>query len=222
MQNANNDNDRLLREHGLAFFGSITASTTHELNNVMSIIEQNAGLLEDLCAGTEYGRPLQTEKLLEISEKTQRQIRRGVVIIKRLNYFAHSVDEPLATVQLNTLITNLVDICQRFATLKKLNLRGDYPPDEISVQSNPFILEQAIFTCINQAMEMLEKDGLLTVSFGRDESRITIAVSGSPAEQAVDRSAINSVLELLMKQIDGNFKETSDNNNIRYVISIPR
>lgn len=222
MQNAKNNNDGLLHEHGLAFFGSITASTTHELNNVMSIIEQNAGLLEDLCAGTEYGRPLEPEKLREISEKIQRQIQRGVVIIKRLNYFAHSVDEPLATVQLNTLVSNIVDICQRFAILKKLNLRGDYPSEEITLQSNPFILEQAIFTCINQTMDLLEKDGLLTVSFKRDESRIIIAVTGSPAEQDIDRGAIKNLLELLVKQIDGNIEETSENNNISYTISIPR
>ena len=33
--------EQLLRERSLAFFGAITASVSHELNNVISILDQN-------------------------------------------------------------------------------------------------------------------------------------------------------------------------------------
>ena len=36
-------------ETGLQFFGKMTASISHEIKNVLAIINENAGLLEDLA-----------------------------------------------------------------------------------------------------------------------------------------------------------------------------
>jgi hypothetical protein len=41
-------NWELLGETGLQFFGKMSASISHEIKNVMAIINENAGLLEDL------------------------------------------------------------------------------------------------------------------------------------------------------------------------------
>ncbi len=150
-------------QSGLTFFGTITASVTHELNNVMGIIEQTIGLLDDLVAGAQSGRPLESEKLLEISGRIARQVDRGAAIIKRLNYFAHTVDEPLREVQLDHLLGNLVDLCRRFATLKNVRLEGDFE-EEVSLRTNPFVLEQAVFTCIRTALDQAQKGDILTVS----------------------------------------------------------
>ena len=34
---------------GLQFFGKMTASISHEIKNVMAIINESAGLLDDYC-----------------------------------------------------------------------------------------------------------------------------------------------------------------------------
>jgi len=41
-------NKNLLHKKELEFFGKITACISHELNNVLSIINEYTGLLEDL------------------------------------------------------------------------------------------------------------------------------------------------------------------------------
>ena len=60
----NGDIERVMWENSLAFFGAITASVSHELNNVMSIIDQNNGLLKDLLA---VGHPISNERLERIN-----------------------------------------------------------------------------------------------------------------------------------------------------------
>ena len=34
---------------GIQFFGKMAASISHEIKNVLAIINENAGLLEDIC-----------------------------------------------------------------------------------------------------------------------------------------------------------------------------
>jgi hypothetical protein len=38
-----------LGRQGLQFFGKISASVSHEIKNVLAVIGENAGLLEDLA-----------------------------------------------------------------------------------------------------------------------------------------------------------------------------
>ncbi|MCP3901564.1 MAG: sensor histidine kinase, partial [Desulfobacteraceae bacterium] len=43
------------RDDKAAFFGKITASITHEIQNVLAIIKENAGLMEDFLLINQSG-----------------------------------------------------------------------------------------------------------------------------------------------------------------------
>ncbi|MBL7192196.1 hypothetical protein ISS30_10950, partial [bacterium] len=45
-------------------------------------------------------------------------------IIKRLNTFAHSVDDPVRQFDLVQLVDNFIRLAQRLASLKRVNLEG--------------------------------------------------------------------------------------------------
>ena len=51
-------NESVIGEEGLRFFGTMTASISHELKNALSIINEGAGLLEDLAAMSARGMAL--------------------------------------------------------------------------------------------------------------------------------------------------------------------
>ena len=57
----------------LKFFSAITASVTHELNNVLSIINQTGGLLEDLLYGVNQGEDINPDQLEKIAGKISLQ-----------------------------------------------------------------------------------------------------------------------------------------------------
>ena len=88
----------IIAETGLQFFGKISASISHELKNVMAIVNENAGLLEDLTVMAERGKPLDPARLKLMAAAVQKQIGRADVILKNMNRFAHSFDETLASV----------------------------------------------------------------------------------------------------------------------------
>ncbi len=154
----------------LEFFGRITASISHELNNVMSIIDQSSGLLEDHLAVIENGSPVRTELLERVHEKINRQTLRGVEIIRRLNKFAHSVDDTVTTFDLADITENFVSICQRFAELKRTQLEFVPVHQRIEITSSPFLLQQMLFTIVQHALEITHKNALIQVEILQTES----------------------------------------------------
>ena len=220
MSNYEAAEDKLLGNNGLAFSGAITASVTHELNNVYSIIDQTIGLLDDLLAVTSPDRPIEPEKLQRITEKIQAQTQRGVGIIKRLNTFAHSVDEPVREFEINQLVENLTELSRRFANLKKAELEVELLPEEVNLVSNPFLLQQAIYLCYRQLLANAEKGHLVSVRVGREDGSINITLSKQPPDAALG-DFDSGYLELVMSRLGGGFTRQSDERQSGFVLNLP-
>lgn len=168
--------EQKLRENGLAFFGAITASVSHELNNVISIIDQSAGLLDDLLYGAQSGNPIPNERLQLIADRVSNQTQRGVSIIKRLNTFAHSVDDPIREFEINTLLKNLTDLCQRFADMKKVRLEVRLLEEPVNITNSPFLVQQALYLYLRRVLSASNPDDTITVSTESGESFVDMLI----------------------------------------------
>lgn len=160
----------------LAFFGRITASVTHELNNVISIIEQNTGLLSDLIAGEERGIPISTERLAGVAEKIQKQTRRGLGIIERLNRYAHTTDHDTVEYDVTEVIANLVELSRRLVQRKKLELLLEPAESDVRAIGNPFALQHAVFGALMLALEAGETESELAVGIRLDDNHPAVYI----------------------------------------------
>ena len=98
---------------GIQFFGKMSASISHDLKNVLAVINENAGLLEDLCLMAEKGKALDPVRLKRLAGDVKNQIRRGDRIISSMNTFAHSADSESVTIDLRELLGLLVELSLR-------------------------------------------------------------------------------------------------------------
>ncbi len=79
-----------MNQRETAFMGRVTAGVTHELKNVLAIIKESAGLIEDILAlNKDLAGPHQ-EKVVRVLSNIRQQVDRGVDLSSRLNAFAHS------------------------------------------------------------------------------------------------------------------------------------
>ncbi len=170
----------------LEFFGRITASISHEMNNVISIIDQVAGLLEDHLAAAEQGFPVKPEQLKRVQEKIQFQTSRGVYIIRRLNKFAHSVDEPVLEFDLNVVMENLAGICDRFADLNRVTLLREWQEGELKLEGSPFLTQQVVYYLLRHAFAVTDNEAevwIRTLLVGDLPAvEVTFPVSTKPKE----------------------------------------
>lgn len=138
---------------GLRFFGRMTANLSHEINNVITIIGEVSGLLDDLLLIAEKGRPLDPKKLKSLSENIKRQTQRGKALVTEMNFLGHSVDDPSRQIDLNLVAGHIENLARRIAERKGGALevrRFDRP---VFVVCNPFDLLQSVFWCIDMALE---------------------------------------------------------------------
>jgi signal transduction histidine kinase len=169
---------------GLQFFGKVTASISHEIKNILAIIKENAGLLEDLTLLAEKGRPLEIERVRVVAGKIKDQVMRGDGIIGNMNHFAHSVDRTIEQVELGEVIALVIELARRLAFMKGINLELKNSPARIMITTNPFLLENLIWTCLNLAMESEPHPG--TIGFIRESSE-TVAQIRITGLQSVSR-----------------------------------
>ncbi len=144
----------LISRTGLAFFGKMTASISHEIKNVLAIINENAGLLEDIILMAERGTPVDPDRLKTQATRIKNQVRRADGIVKNMNKFAHSVDELLMSVDLVELAELLAALSGRLAYTRGVKLESSSVGSSVTITTNPFLLENLIWLCLDFAMGM--------------------------------------------------------------------
>lgn len=143
----------------VAFVGKITAGITHEIRNVLAIIKESAGLLEDLLA-------LSPEDLISYQGKSENtlaniksQVQRGVALTDRLNKFAHSPDKHKAKIDLHEITQQTIDLSRRFARLKNVVVEIEPAPEPLRIVTHVIQLQMALFKCIECCLNAMPHGG---------------------------------------------------------------
>ena len=165
-------------ENSLKFFGKMTASVSHELKNVLAIINENAGLLEDLCAMAEKGRPVDPVRIKTAAGKVIKQVKRGDEIIRRLNSFAHSADESVCDVNLCEAINLVAALSGRLAMMREITVELNAEAAPVVVCTNPFLLETLIWFCLEFAMDAAGNEKRVCISAEKTQDKAIVRFTG--------------------------------------------
>jgi signal transduction histidine kinase len=153
-----------LKRKEVAFFGKITAGITHEINNVLAIIQESSGLMEDVLDITENSTFPHKDKFIKSLNRIRGQIQRGIDITSRLNQFAHSPDHCPASLDLNEITEQMVLLASRFARLKTVVLESSPSDPPLIIKSDPVSLEMALFESIEILLNVIGSGGKITLS----------------------------------------------------------
>ncbi|MGD8243321.1 MAG: hypothetical protein PVF59_10860 [Desulfobacterales bacterium] len=136
------------QETGLQFFGKISAAVTHDLKNVLSIINEKAGLLEDFCQMAQRGMPVDMERIDTVTTQVKGQVKRADQIIRRFNNFAHTADNPVAPIDLNACLTTLVQLAQRLLASMDIKVVVQSVPNPVMLITRPLMAQELIWAGI--------------------------------------------------------------------------
>jgi signal transduction histidine kinase len=192
---------------GLKFFGQVLASISHEIKNMLAIVNENAGLLEDLTLLAKKGAPLSVERLERISTIIKKQVNRADLTIKKMNRFSHSTDQSLQPVDLSATAAFVVDVCNRLISIRDGNVALAAPGRAVVVESSLFHLEHMIWRCIDFMLNAAENEKNITLTFERSvagaQIRMTCKGDFKTDAAAVFPSETEKVLqEILQAELD--------------------
>jgi C4-dicarboxylate-specific signal transduction histidine kinase len=223
--------DQLLKIKEIAFIGKVTASLSHEIKNILATINELSGLVGDLLIKGDQKKIPHFTRLAQLNINMQEQVKRGIDIVKRLNRFAHSMDEEASYSDLNDIILLTVDIAKRLARLKGVGLET-IPTNNpiIDIHNDPFKIEQILFGCIEYLLDLPAKKSLITITVkqNKDDTSIIISddsskVSPSCGDNGIEKTSDlqTTFLNILMNEIGGsvNFTQSQSGNTI--TLSLP-
>ncbi len=185
-------------QENLQFFGQVVSSVSHEIKNVMAIINEKAGLLEDFTAMAKKGHPLDAARISGLADDLKRQIQRGDEIIRNMNRFAHSVDEPTAEVDISDLTGLIVDLAKRMAAKQDVTLH--YHPAEKGrpVRTHPFPLQLVIWHCLRAGIDSCGENKSVEIRVDADGNTERIQVSLQDKDLSVGGDFLSDTMTALL------------------------
>lgn len=168
---------------GLVCFGRMTASVSHEFKNHLATIREKAGLLTDLLTLAARGREVDFERLAGIAADIQQRTADADAVVKRLNAFAHSTDNPLAEVPVDESVELTLNLYARLAAMRgvSFDLQGDAG---VVVSTRPFLLMQLLLACLDAVMDSVEDGAQVTVTTRATQEGAEIVFSAGGGGQA--------------------------------------
>jgi len=148
-------------ETGLQFFGQMTASISHEIKNVLAIINENAGLLDDLALMADRGAAIEPQRLKNMSRVVMKQVSRADTIAINMNRLAHSVDESIKTIDLNDILELLLALTNRFASTRGVTIQPKLNQSPVTLRTAPFLFMNLLWLCLDFAMDAVGEDKIV-------------------------------------------------------------
>ncbi len=223
----------------LASIGQLAAGIAHEINNPLALINETAGYVKDLFViKKQYSKD---EELLENINYILEAVERCGTITGQLLGFARKFDFKIQKVNLNEIISDVLNFHNKEAEYRNINVSVDVPEDIPEIETDRGKLQQILVNLINNAFQALDNGCNLNIQAsneGSDRVRITISDTGCgmPAanlakifdpffttkERGEGTGLGLAITYALVKKLHGTiFVESKENVGTTFIITLP-
>ncbi len=164
--------DQAARTDKLASIGRLAAGVAHEINNPLAIINEKAGLLQDLLRYSDEYR--EDERLLGITDAIIAAVQRAGTITHRLLGFARKMDTSVQAMDVEHMVREVIGFVRKEAEYKDITIDIDVDEDVPEIISDRGKLQQILLNLVNNAIAAMDRGG-----------HLEITVRNLPGEQAI-------------------------------------
>jgi hypothetical protein len=185
-----------LEREGIVLFGAVGAGLSHELSNVFNIINELAGLQQDIVAAAAQGGTAGLARVSDLAARIKAQVVRGEEINRSLHRLSHSVDEPDGTFDLGETLVLFGSLAARAARLAEVSFEVRSPESPMAHRGDPFALLLVLHACLRAAIAAAASERRIEVlaERGPDGARV-IVCSADPISDLTSDAAIAEMLE---------------------------
>lgn len=164
----------------MATIGRMAAGVAHEINNPLAIINEKAGLLQDLANFSPDSK--QKEKTIQLVDSILNSVERCSKVTHRLLGFARRMDIAHEPIDIEHLMKEVVGFQQSEMAHRDISVTFDIPDDLPTVDSDRGQLQQVFLNVISNAVAAVSDGGRIDIVARRirhNEVAITIIDNGS-------------------------------------------
>jgi len=208
-----------------AFLAKITASTTHEIRNVLAIVKESAGLIEDLVRSFGKRGTLKEDKLFQAVSRIDAQVGRGAQLLTNLNRLAHGLDRTSEPVDLGASAQQVASLSERFARQRRQTVQVRAPEAPLTATANALQLQMVLFTAVECCLEAMAEGGAVTIqpheSGGLPAVKVVGEIDSAPAPSDPTATAAWPRLAALGEDLNASVQVVEGSCTIRVVFAVP-
>ncbi|GCE12543.1 sensor histidine kinase [Tengunoibacter tsumagoiensis] len=145
--------EQLVQAGKLATLGELTTGVAHELNNPLNniglFIGNSIDLIELGMADTE------PERILQELANAMQQVRKATEIISHLRTFGRAASVSREPMVINQVIERAISLMQEQLRLRQIEVRLEFPADDMVVIGNAIQLEQVFINLLTNARDAM-------------------------------------------------------------------
>ena len=165
-------------EKNLVFMGRVAASYSHEIKNILAIINESCGLMHDLLTLKKDTMAEHSERFIRTLEDVAQQVQRGHELSTCLNRLAHTPDKEVTGVDLAQQVQTILALCGRLVRNKKLQASLQNPQDKVQITTRPVECMRCIFSALEWAMSCCEAGDEIVFRLESSAEGARIGVAG--------------------------------------------
>ncbi len=169
----------------LASIGRLAAGVGHEINNPLAIIDQKTGLIEDLLGITDDFDHKET--IASSLKAINQSVGRCKAITHRLLGFARRTDIVAENLNINEILREVLQFLENSMVYSRIKVDLQLQENLPLVSSDRVQLQQIFLNIINNAIDAIGKDGVITIltHLIAGEVRVVIQDNGSGIEDDI-------------------------------------
>lgn len=199
------------------FMGKVIAGVSHDVQNVLAIIRETAGLLEDILLVNKDADIPSLDRFQNSLKAIGEQTERGARLISTLNLFAHSPDIPVCDTDIQKSIETLLLLIHRKIESKDITIKLNKKDNPVVLRTDCVKFQAAIFLCIESLLTHLKTKDTVSISAEKIENAVKIHFLW-PDEFLDENTLKNSTtyleLEKLCSKINGKILAENKTNCI--------
>jgi len=158
----------------MASIGRLAAGIAHEINNPLAIINEKAGLVQDLFMLKEQYK--HDTKLLGLIASIVSSVERCSVITRRLLNFARQSDANITSVNLYKVITEVLSFLGKEPEYRSISINIDIEENLSDIVTDKGKLQQVLLNIIKNAFAAVEDGGHLWIKAKKQAQAVELTI----------------------------------------------
>jgi two-component system NtrC family sensor kinase len=160
----------------LASIGRLAAGVAHEINNPLAIINEKAGLVLDLVKVDPDIK--HQDRLVAAVDSILKSVQRCKKVTHRLLGFARHMDVTTETIDLESLLREVLGFLEKEAEYRDLKVSFEIEPELPTITSDRGQLQQVFLNILNNAVSAVSQGGKIGIEIARDGAdRVAVTVA---------------------------------------------
>ena len=165
-------------DENVLFMGRVVASYSHEIKNILAIINESSGLMHDLITLKKEDLSERTQRFTKTLEDIEEHVLRGQELSTHLNALAHAPDKEVGGVDIVHSMHTVFELTRRLVRNKSLSVKMHAPGDKLLITTKPLEFMHLTFCALEWAMARSQPGDEIVFQPRGTEDGVHIEVSG--------------------------------------------